>query len=183
MSRSKVQKNMANPMTEQDALNWCLMAWMETKTRGYYVASGFKNIRSKDMFNVAAVRSKLCEKKLVSNIMRCVWVDTSWQPNNKDAKKLFAAYKAYQKETIEAAKAKKAKARQVVKAKKQPDSTTVDSIIKAAKQPGKKEAFFNDGGMWHKGFHVEDRLVRIEGKLNRLLNIWDDSSCKSKSKA
>lgn len=173
MPKTNIQLNVANPVTTDDALTWCLNAWMETKTRGYYVASGFKGVRSKDVFNVAALRAGLCEKTPVNKIIRCVWKNLHTAPDATAAKQLFSAYKKYQKETTEKAKRKAAVLKAAKKkAAQKATSTTADKIIKAVDKV-KDKPTFNDGGMWHKGYHIEDRLTRIEGKINRLLNIWD----------
>ena len=164
-------------VTVDRCLDWCLMAYAETRTKGYFVASKF-DIGSTEQLLPAATRCKLVleEKKPGEKRARKVWHDVLTVPKLADAEKLYDAYVIYTGEQKARAAAKAAKAKEE-KLKKL-----------AAKHPAKEQKsrdfpkiVANQGAMFHKGTTTRDYLIRIEAKVNRLLEIWDVESSGKKS--
>lgn len=142
-----------NLMTVDRCLDWCLMAYAETRTRGYFVASRFE-IPSTEQLLPPATQSGLVleDKQGEGKRPLKVWHDILKVPNKVDAKKLFDAYYAYQQAARRKATEKTAK------------NKTLTAKAKLQVASGGKT--------------TKDYLIRIETKLDQLLEIWSESENK-----
>ena len=169
---SRVKYNVANPMTVEDARNWCMMAYANTMSRGFYVAGKFEGVRARDMMNVAAKRAGVV--KLDPKLKKHVWHDIKQMPTGDDAVKVFKAYEQYKDECTANSKARQAKA----KAAKKQKAKTLDELITAKKKEVPEsvdpEAWAKgESGSVNKGKQLEVRWIRIDDKVNKFPNMWN----------
>jgi hypothetical protein len=136
-------------VTIDRCLDWCLMAYAETRTRGYFIASRFEIPSTEQLLPPATQAGLVLEDKQAEGKRpRKVWHDILKVPNKTDAKKLFDAYQAYQ----EAARRKHAE--KIAKSK--PLTTKAKLQVVA------------------NGKTTKDYLIRIETKLDQLLELWGE---------
>lgn len=161
----------------EHALNWCLQAYLETRTQGYYTAYNFRNVSYKNTFNIAAKPAGLVEQFTDDKGKAGHrWKDMSRMPNISDGEKLWAEHDKYMQKEKARNKANNAKRKAARAAAKQKDlaaKAKQDPPVQKLFKPVPRDDQWSEIGIGMGGTHIETRLIRIEAKMNKLLNIWD----------